>query len=416
MSAPATSAFPISDVRFPALTEADLSALWEGQRFPRGALICAEAGQLRVIYRGRRTGGPGPDFRDAIIATGSELLQGDVELHVRSSDFRRHGHHRDPAYDRLALHVVFRHDEGHPTELACGRRVPVAALGNWAASRAGELRRRLAGPPLWQEPCHTAVERLGAVGAETALDRLGDMRFRQKAAAAAKESQQLPAGGRARLPNGSETENAARDELLWRGIVEALGFGGQRELMLAVAEHLGWGEVRAAMEGVSGRERRIRAYRLLIVALEEQRLHVPLVLAPLRPGNRPERRLKGAATIAARYAGAGLWAALAPLVAEAAAGRPARLIASLVAPGAIGRARAIELLTNAVLPVAAVAGSREAEAAFRALPLPARYGAVRHIRAALGGAVRLNTRRQQGMLYLLKQYCTQGGCGRCPLS
>ena len=30
--------------------------------------------------------------------------------------------------------------------------------------------------------------------------------------------------------------------------------------------------------------------------------------------------------------------------------------------------------------------------------------------------VRPSARRQQGMLYLLKQYCTQGGCGRCPLS
>jgi hypothetical protein len=28
----------------------------------------------------------------------------------------------------------------------------------------------------------------------------------------------------------------------------------------------------------------------------------------------------------------------------------------------------------------------------------------------------IDFRRQQGMLYLLKQYCTQGGCGRCPLS
>jgi hypothetical protein len=198
--------------------------------------------------------------------------------------------------------------------------------------------------------------------------------------------------------------------------VEALGFGGQRELMLAVAEHLRWEEVRTVMEGLSGRERRIGAYRVLIVALEKERLRVPVVLAPLRPGNRPERRLKGAAAIAARYAGAGLWASLVPLVAEAASGRPARLISSLTVPGVIGRARAIELLTNAVLPVCAAAGMREAETAFRTLPLPASYGAVRHVRAALGGAVRLNTRRQQGMLYLLKQYCTQGGCGRCLLS
>jgi hypothetical protein len=90
--------------------------------------------------------------------------------------------------------------------------------------------------------------------------------------------------------------------------------------------------------------------------------------------------------------------------------------------GLIGRSRAIEVLANAVLPCLAAAGPeaavRRAEAVYARLPLPARYGAVRHLHEAVGGAagVRANFRRQQGMLYLLKQYCTQGGCGRCPLS
>jgi hypothetical protein len=75
------------------------------------------------------------------------------------------------------------------------------------------------------------------------------------------------------------------------------------------------------------------------------------------------------------------------------------------------------MAANAVLPCAATAGlEAEAEALYRRLALPARYGSVKHIQAALGGDVPLDTRRQQGMLYLLRQYCTQGGCGRCPLS
>ena len=73
-----------------------------------------------------------------------------------------------------------------------------------------------------------------------------------------------------------------------------------------------------------------------------------------------------------------------------------------------------------MLPFAAArAGSVEEESHVRevygALPLPLRYGAVRHLHRALA-PVRPSARRQQGMLYLLKQYCTQGGCGRCPLS
>jgi hypothetical protein len=96
------------------------------------------------------------------------------------------------------------------------------------------------------------------------------------------------------------------------------------------------------------------------------------------------------------------------------------LTARLTVPGLIGRSRAVEMAGNAVLPCLAALGpdarTRLAEALFRRLPLPARYGAVRHLHEAVGGALAVDFRRQQGMLYLLKQYCTQGGCGRCALS
>lgn len=409
-----TAQAPVSPVRvfsFPsaAFSEADLVSLWEGQRFPKEALRTREGRRFRVIYRGRRTGGPGPDFRDAVIATREELLRGDVELHVRSSDFRRHGHQRDPAYDGVVLHLVFRHDEGADTELACGRRVPVAALADWVEGRTGDIERWLARPALWREPCYSAVDRMGAGGAGAALDRLGDMRFRARTALARRAL-------RVALDAG-EADGEAADGLAWAGIIEAMGYGGQRELLNAVAERLSWADLRARATGAAARERRGQALAALLVALEGERLSVPIVLRPLRPGNRPESRLKAAAVLAARFAARGIVASLTPLVAEAAGGRPSRLIAALTVPELSGRARALEILTNAVLPVIAAAGDDAlAEAAYRALPLPARYGAVKHIREALGGAVPLNARRQQGMLYLFKQYCTQGGCGRCALS
>ncbi len=80
------------------------------------------------------------------------------------------------------------------------------------------------------------------------------------------------------------------------------------------------------------------------------------------------------------------------------------------------------MAVNVVLPYAAASGdaalARQAEALYGCLPRPAAYGAVRHLdRAlrqdsgqALGGAVRVDARRQQGMLQLVRLYCTQGGC------
>src|ERR1700686_3304553 len=117
------------------LLERDLWRIWEGQRFPKAALVTAEGAALRVIFRGRAGAGPGPDFRGAIIAGPGGLLCGDVELHVRTSDFRRHGHSQDPAYSGVVLHVVFFHDEAGETALPGGGTAPVVALGGPRAER-----------------------------------------------------------------------------------------------------------------------------------------------------------------------------------------------------------------------------------------------------------------------------------------
>jgi hypothetical protein len=125
-------------------------------------------------------------------------------------------------------------------------------------------------------------------------------------------------------------------------------------------------------------------------------------------------RLRGAATLAGRFLAAGPWVSLRGPVEG---GRAGPLLEWLMVAGAIGRSRAVEIAANAVLPCASAAGlEAQAEALYAQLPLPARYGAVRHLHEALGDAVPASARRQQGMLYLLREYCSQGGCGRCVLS
>jgi len=389
--------FPASSLEGPRLTEDDLVRIWEGQRFPREALRTAAGVPLRTVYRGRRTGGAGPDFRDAIIAAPGGLLQGDVELHVRSRDFRRHGHHLDGAYDRLALHLVFHHDGDGDTELACSRRVPVVTLADWVSGRTREIRRWLERPAAWQEPCRSAVERLGGEAAGAALDRLGDMRFRAKAAAFAQRAKE-----------------AGTDQALWEGILETLGYGGRRDVMRSLALRAPWEALAAALGGARASQRTAAAEALLRGALPGKSPAAGERAGPERPGNGVEARLRGAAALAAWFGPRGPWESLLPAVEG---GEIGRLLASLTVAGAIGRGRAIETAANAVLPCAAAAGLEgQAEALYRRLPLAARYGPVKHLHAALGNAVPAGARRQQGMLYLLREYCSRGGCGRCVLS
>ncbi|MBI2912526.1 MAG: DUF2851 family protein [Chloroflexi bacterium] len=395
-----------------SLSERELSHLWEGQRFPRAALNTRQGQRLRVVYRGRRGGGPGPDFRDAVVATPWGRLQGDIELHVRASDFRRHGHGRDPAYDGLALHVVFWDDEGEDTPLASGRRVPVAALAPWAQGRARQIRRWLERPALWQEPCRSALSRLGADAVAAALDETGDRRFGEKVAAMRLLLDREPA-----------------DEALWRGLLEALGYGGDRQAFRELALRLSWRRLSAALSRLPPGQRLAEGRRLLLA----QAPRSPGCAAGRgRPGNDPWRRLEGAARLAVRFCekglAAGLSAALTGGPREGMAGLLAALSVSDVGQALrrgsgqafIGRGRALEMLANVVLPYFAASGdarlSAPAGALYGRLPLPVRYGAVRHLHEALGPGVAVNTRRQQGMLNLLRRYCSQGGCGKCPLS
>jgi hypothetical protein len=91
-------------------------------------LTSTEDEQFNVIYPGRINGDSGPDFRDAVIVDESRLVKGDVEVHVRSSDWYSHKHHADIEYNNVILHVVMRHDCGSPTVLRSGRKVPVLCL------------------------------------------------------------------------------------------------------------------------------------------------------------------------------------------------------------------------------------------------------------------------------------------------
>jgi hypothetical protein len=388
------------------LTEADLSHLWAGQRFPASALASRSGVPVRVLHPGRAGRGPGPDFRDAIIAPPSgPALRGDVELHVRASDFRAHGHERDPAYGRVVLHIVFEDDTGEDTRLANGRHAPVVALAPWVRRRADELAGWLSSPRLWREPCYDALARLGREEVLRALAALGGRRFEERTAALAA----------ALRPHGPA-------EALYRALLAGLGYGGDRPLLDSLADRLPWRELAQLIEAVPLDLRVAAAETALLSAAGLPGEGAPRFSALGRPANRPERRLAGLARLVARHRS--LFEDAALLEADA---PPRELIAAWSAGALIGRSRAIELLVNAVLPWAMAcaeargdaAAADRARACFARLPRPGRYGALTFLEANLrhgDRALPLDARAQQGLLALYKSECTQGGCGRCPLS
>ena len=69
-------------------------------------LAAADGTEVEVIDPGRHNMDSGPDFFNSKIRIGGEQWAGNVEIHVKASDWYRHGHDSDPAYDGVILHVV----------------------------------------------------------------------------------------------------------------------------------------------------------------------------------------------------------------------------------------------------------------------------------------------------------------------
>ena len=69
-----------------------------------------DGSRLTIIDQGRLNTDAGPDFFNAKVRIGDETWVGNVEIHVRASDWFRHHHDTDPAYDTVILHVVEKDD------------------------------------------------------------------------------------------------------------------------------------------------------------------------------------------------------------------------------------------------------------------------------------------------------------------
>lgn len=79
--------------------------LWKSSMFGR-KLTDASGMEVEVVDPGRLNTDSGPDFFNSKVKIGGEAWAGNVEIHVKASDWYRHGHHNDPAYDSVILHVV----------------------------------------------------------------------------------------------------------------------------------------------------------------------------------------------------------------------------------------------------------------------------------------------------------------------
>lgn len=88
------------------MRESILHYVWQHKLFTAQHLFTTEGEPVDVIDVGKYNTDAGPDFFNAKIRIGETLWAGNVEIHTRSTDWNKHSHHSDKAYDSVILHVV----------------------------------------------------------------------------------------------------------------------------------------------------------------------------------------------------------------------------------------------------------------------------------------------------------------------
>jgi len=93
------------------MTEAFLHHLWKYRLFNSTQLATTDGEPVEVIRPGQHNTDAGPDFFNAQVKIGTTTWAGNVEIHQKSSDWNKHQHTTDSAYNNVVLHVVYEHDE-----------------------------------------------------------------------------------------------------------------------------------------------------------------------------------------------------------------------------------------------------------------------------------------------------------------
>lgn len=428
------------------LQEREISLIWG--RLLGAKLLTEEGKGIRVIYPGRINNGGGPDFRDAVILAGDEKpIRGDVEIHVHASDWHSHGHHCDPEYSNVILHVVLWNDNRYSTFTTDGRFVPLICLAKSLQYQPRLMSYR-------QLACFCSEENMGRQDLERLLNDVGVRRFRQRVEMFERKLLKQEAS-----------------QVLFEGIMIALGYTKNKRSFEELAQRsplrLLEGELKgslllkeAMLLGMAGLLPSQRIYSAFVyeewVKELEQTWHSfgqdesmsqsDWCLTHVYPNNSPVRRIIAQSHLLQRYRERGLLLNILELVAEASLTEEDYWLESgLIVAGdgywldhfdfdvrsrsrksaLLGRGKAGEIVINVILPFTFAwwGATGETELQRKALQLYVDHPKLPENELTCHMTRQLFLKRtsdftacqQQGLIHLFKDYCCQARCSECPL-
>jgi hypothetical protein len=159
------------------MTEEFLHFIWKfrlaGQSFHTTA-----GDTLYVVRPGDHNHDSGPDFMNARVRIGETLWAGNVEIHIKSSDWFRHKHNIDDAYGNIILHVV--HDNDMDIKRKSGELIPTLCLNDVLPPGTDETYNYFLNNHLWI-PCAMRLPEVRSLILNDWLTALSVLRLERKA-------------------------------------------------------------------------------------------------------------------------------------------------------------------------------------------------------------------------------------------
>ena len=155
-----------------------LHYVWQYKKFDFSNLTTIAGESLTIINGGSYLQQAGPDFFSAQINIGNQKWAGNIEIHIKSSDWYLHQHEKDSNYDNVILHVVWEHDS--PIFRKDNTEIPTLELKHYVAKGILENYNSLSSPKSWIN-CENQISSVEAFIFSNWQERLFFERLERKA-------------------------------------------------------------------------------------------------------------------------------------------------------------------------------------------------------------------------------------------
>ncbi len=159
------------------MQEQFLHYLWRFRRFEQNDLQSTQGETIIIQEVGEYNNHAGPDFFNARIQIGDTLWAGNIEIHIRSSEWIAHKHQEDKAYENVILHVVMEEDELIFRQN--GERIPCLELRKLIPPKIAKTYQKLLHNAYWI-PCQHHFNEVSELSRNIWLERMLVERLEQK--------------------------------------------------------------------------------------------------------------------------------------------------------------------------------------------------------------------------------------------